>query len=248
MCLRATGVLGLRSLTERIDDLKHAELARSVAGKWGRRTMFSARTRWHVPPALGFYPGFRALGPSVYLDGLFRSECFFAPVADLLRLHFTFRYPALPAVVEVAARIKNEGSSAAMHFRRGDYVSNQIFNRLLGPVGLDYYQRAVALLREKHPDAVLYLFSDDIDAVEREFRPEGPHHFIRAVKPWHAYDEIRLMSLCDHQIIANSTFSWWAAWLNLSPTKTVIAPIPWFSDRGVGGDDLVPATWQRLER
>ncbi len=247
-CLRAAEGLGLRSLAERIDDLKRSQINRSTAGKWGRRAMFSARSRWHLPPVPSFYSGFPALGPSVYLDGLFQSERFFAPVADLLRQHFTFRYPPLPAVAEMAARIKNEGPSAAVHFRRGDYVTNPTYHQLLGPVGFDYYQRAVALLRESHPDAVLYVFSDDIDAVERDFRPGGRCHFVRTVKPWHAHDKIRLMSLCAHQIIDHSTFSWWAAWLNPSPGKTVIAPAPWFSDPGVDEADLVPLGWRRLER
>ena len=247
-CLRAAEALGMRSLAGRIDNLKHSQINRSVAGGWGRRALFSATTRWHIPPVLSFYPAFRTLGPAAYLDGLFQSERFFTSVADLLRLHFTYRFPALPAVAEVAARISSEGPSAAVHFRRGDYVSNKTYQQTLGPVGPNYYQRAVARLREQHPDAVLYIFSDDIDAVEREFRPGGRHHFIRAVKPWHAYDKIRLMSLCDHQIIANSTFSWWAAWLNPSPVKTVIAPTPWFSDGSLDGNDLVPPAWQRLER
>ena len=65
---------------------------------------------------------------------------------------------------------------------------------------------AVRLLREHSPSATLYIFSDDIETVACEFKPPGPHEFVRCVKPWHAYDKIRLMALCDHLAIANSTF------------------------------------------
>jgi hypothetical protein len=123
-------------------------------------------------------------------------------------------------------------------------VRNPQFSKEIGMVGLDYYYQAVSLLRERHSDVTLYVFSDDIDAVEREFKPAGPHVFVRATQPWHAYDKIRLMSLCQHAIIANSTFSWWGAWLNPSPDKMVIAPDPWFAGGQQDGRDLVPAGWR----
>lgn len=201
--------------------------------------------RWHIPPSFAHYPEFTALHDGTGLDGMFQSEKFFAPVADLLRLHFSFRYPPQPAVAETATRIRS-GPSAAVHFRRGDYTRNAAFSREMGVVGLDYYHRAVRLLRERSPDATLYIFSDDIESVAREFKPDGPHEFVRCVQPWHAYDKIRLMSLCDHLAIANSTFSWWAAWLNPSPDKLVIAPDPWFSNSPHDQRDIVPATWTRL--
>jgi hypothetical protein len=145
----------------------------------------------------------------------------------------------------MAKRIK-AGPSAAVHFRRGDYVRDKRFNKEIGVLGLDYYERSIAFLRERHPDVTLYIVSDDIEAIEREFTPKGSHVFVRATQPWYAYDQIRLMSMCDHAIIANSTFSWWAAWLNPSPSKMVIAPEPWFAGGQNSGSDIVPATWLRL--
>ncbi|MDP1581743.1 MAG: alpha-1,2-fucosyltransferase [Candidatus Didemnitutus sp.] len=206
---------------------------------------YAAPANWHQPPTFRFYPEFFAQPDNTYLNGMFQSEQFFAPVEKLLRAHFSFRYPASPEVAALAAQIRS-GPSAAIHFRRGDYVRDQQFNRELGVIGRDYYSRAVQLLRERSPEATLYLFSDDIEAVAAEFRPSGPHHYVRAGAAWHAWDELRLMSLCDHQAIANSSFSWWAAWLNLSPTKLVLAPDPWFAHSEHDATDLVPATWTKL--
>jgi hypothetical protein len=202
---------------------------------------------WHRPPTFAFYPEFFAQPDNTYLNGMFQSEKFFAPAAGLLRLHFSFRYPATPAVADMAARIRS-GPSAAIHFRRGDYTRNPTFAREIGVLGLDYYHRAIRLLRERSPAATLYVFSDDIDAVAREFTPPGPHVFVRSVGHWHPWDKIRLMSLCEHIAIANSTFSWWAAWLNPSPDKLVIAPAPWFAGGEHDDSDVVPSTWLKLPR
>jgi len=206
---------------------------------------FNGPSNYHTPPSWRFYPEFWKQPDNTYLEGMFQSEKFFAPVADLLRLHFSFRYPPPPSVVAMERRISS-GPSAAVHFRRGDYVRNPSFSKDIGVLGMGYYQRAVRRLRERHPDVTLYIFSDDIDAIEREFKPDGPHIFVRATEPWHSYDKIRLMSQCQHAIIANSTFSWWAAWLISSPQKHVIAPDPWFAGERYNGEDIIPDEWERL--
>lgn len=200
---------------------------------------------WHGPPGFAFYPGFFEQPDNTYLQGMFQSEKFFAPVADLVRQHFTFRYPATPAVEALAARIRS-GPSIAVNFRRGDYVRKEQVRREFGLLDADYYHRAVRLLRERSPEATLYVFSDDIEAVAREFQPAGPHEFVRCVQPWHVHDYLRLMSLCDHLAVANSSFSWWAGWLNPSPAKLVIAPDPWFARSELDTSDVVPASWTRL--
>lgn len=205
----------------------------------------SGPANWHRPPTFRFYPEFFAQPDNTYLNGMFQSEKFFAPIADQLRLHFSFRYPAPATVEKFAAQIRAT-PSAALHFRRGDYVRNPAFNRDLGVVGLDYYRQAVKLLRDRSPEATLYVFSDDIDAVSREFRPDGPHVFVRLDAASQPHDQLRLMSLCEHIAIANSTFSWWAAWLNPSPDKLVIAPDPWFANSPHDGSDVVPDRWLRL--
>jgi hypothetical protein len=201
--------------------------------------------RQHQARAFHFYPEFFDLPDNTMISGWWQSEKFFAPVAGLLRLQFSFRYPPLPEVASLAERIRS-GPSAAVHFRRGDYTRNSTFNQTIGVVDSAYYENAVRRLRERSPQATLYVFSDDIEAVAREFHPPGPHVFVRCVEHWHPWDKIRLMSLCDHFVIANSTFSWWAAWLNPSPEKLVIAPDPWFVNSVHDSSDVVPGNWTRL--
>ncbi|MGD1030244.1 MAG: alpha-1,2-fucosyltransferase [Opitutaceae bacterium] len=200
----------------------------------------------HRAKAFGFYPEFVEQPDGTYLDGMWQSERFFADAAGLLRLHFSFRYPATPPVAAMEARIRAGHPSAAVHFRRGDYARNPLFNREIGVLPLDYYYRAVSLLLQKVPGATLYVFSDDIDGIEREFHPNAPHVFVRATHPWNSHDKVRLMSQCDHAIISNSTFAWWGAWLNPSPSKVVIAPDPWFAASAQDTGDVVPAAWLRL--
>lgn len=204
-----------------------------------------APTNWHRPPSFNFYPEFFAQPDGTYLNGMFQSERFFSPVANLLRAHFSFRYPPTPEVAALAAQIRS-GPAAAVHFRRGDYARNASFNSEFGVIGPDYYHRAIHLLLERSPEATLYIFSDDIESIAREFVPPSPHVFVRSGHHWNAYDKIRLMSLCEHIAIANSTFSWWAAWLNPSPTKLVLAPDPWFANSDHDSRDVVPASWRRL--
>lgn len=205
---------------------------------------YQPRGRWHIENQETGDPGFAQLPDGTYLDGMFQSEDYFRPVADLLRAHFSFRYPAAQDVEAMAARIRS-GPSAAVHFRRGDYLSNPEFARKLGPLDWNYQRRAVELLRKRQPDATLYLFSDDIETVEREFTPDGPHVFVHCGRPW---DKIRLMSLCNHYAVSNSTFCWWGAWLNPSPDKCVIAPHPWFTDPEHTGNRIVPPSWTLLPR
>lgn len=202
--------------------------------------------RCYAQPGFAYDPGFASVEDNTYIVGIWQTERFFQSVAPLLRLHFSFRYPPQPAVAEMAARIRGGGPSAFMHFRRGDYVTNPTFNRDLGVLSMDYYKRALRALCERVPGLTLYLFSDDMDFVEREFRPDIPHVYVRATEPWHSYDKIRLMSLCDHGIISNSTFAWWAGWLNPNPDKIIIAPNPWFALVREEHRDVVPESWLRI--
>lgn len=241
---------------EEIDRVRGVRLTRSERGALALARALRLRQcarrhqsagHWYRASGHRYDEVFAQQPDETYLDGMFQSEKFFQSIAPLLRLHFSFRYPALPEVAALAERIRAR-PSVFVNFRRGDYVRNPAFAKEIGVLDLDYYHRALRLIRARSPDAVLYLISDDIEAIAREFQPSGPHEFVRCVQPWHAYDQMRLMSLCDHAVIANSTFAWWGAWLNPSPDKLVIAPEPWFADPSKNSADLVPTSWIKLPR
>ncbi|NBX76025.1 MAG: alpha-1,2-fucosyltransferase [Proteobacteria bacterium] len=192
-----------------------------------------------------FDPAFWKLPDNCYLEGYFQNEPFFEPIQETLRSHFTFRFPASEKVLSWAELIGNSKNPVFVHFRRGDYLGK---NSVYGALGLDYYRRALELLKSRLGTLTVFVFSDDIDSVERDLRLDVPHHFVRATEHYNFYDKIRLMSLCNHAIISNSTFAWWGAWLVPNKDKIVVAPKPWHGD--VQFKDLNPAlsSWIGLDR
>jgi hypothetical protein len=187
--------------------------------------------------------------PPALFDGYFQSEQYFAGVAPEIRAQFTPRAPLSPDSSAVAGAITHSTWPISLHVRRGDYVTNAGANQLLGLCTMDYYQAAIAAIsarRDGTPHFVL--FSDDPDWVRGAFAFLGSKTIVRGndARPW---EDLILMGLCHDHITANSSFSWWGAWLNPRVDKTVIAPKHWF----IGGDsakmsdaDLVPASWQRI--
>lgn len=222
------------------------ELARKILIALGQRRLvnfLSVSGQAHYQKQWTYYPEFHELPDSTWLSGNYQSEKFFAPVADILRHQFTFRYAPTPSVEAMAARIMS-GPSVAVHFRRGDYLGQY---SSIGALSADYYNKAIEALKARLPAATIYyFFSDEIDVVEREYKPAVPHVFVKCFEHANYYDKIRLMALCDHNIIANSTFSWWAGWLNTHPAKIVIAPKQWFAKMEHPVDDICPEGWERV--
>jgi hypothetical protein len=254
--------LSCLNITEQFATAEEVDRSRGVAltraERWsiavGRRLRFyryaaryAAPANWHRPGSFAYYPEFLAQPDGTYLDGMFQSEKFIGAAADTLRRHFSPRYPSPPHQAALAAQIR-QGPSAAIHFRRGDYLRNPTFSREMGVIPIGYYDRAVRLVQERHPGLTWYIFSDDIDAVAREFTPPGPHVFVRNPAADHPIEKIRLMSLCDHAIIGNSTFAWWGAWLNPAARRTVVGPDPWFAASPHDSRDVLPESWLRLAR
>jgi hypothetical protein len=254
--------LSCLNITEQFATAEEVDRTRGVAltrmERWSiaaaRRLRFyryaerhSAPAHWHRPATFAYDPKFFEQPDGTYLDGMFQSEKFFGSAADVLRLHFTARYPSPPHLIALEDQIRR-GPSVAVHFRRGDYVRNSAFNREMGVISMGYYNRAVRMLQERYPGLTWFIFSDDIEKVSQEFTPPGPHVFVRAHASDSPFEHIRLMSACDHAVIGNSTFAWWGAWLNSSAGRTVIAPNPWFAASGHDGRDLLPEGWLRLAR
>ena len=194
-----------------------------------------------------FYVGFdssilKKHGQTVYLDGYFQSEKYFQDYADEIRQDFSLVAPFEGKTAEIANTIKSELNAVSLHVRRGDYVTHPDFG---GIVTQEYYERAIQHIRESVPSAKFYVFSDDIDWCRSEL-PLGSDATFVSNPEFKDYEEMILMSLSHHHIIANSSFSWWGAWLGNNPNKIVIAPSKWSNLHENWYKDIIPSTWTRL--
>lgn len=185
------------------------------------------------------------LPDKIYMDGYWQSEKYFKDIKDIIRNEFTVKYELNEKNKEPADYICN-CESVSLHVRRGDYVTNPKTNAVHGTCDLDYYHKCIALLMNKVKQPHFFIFSDDPEWVIANLHIDYPTTFITHNEPEKDYEDIRLMSMCKHNIIANSSFSWWGAWLNANPDKIVIAPQRWFQDNKNDTRDLIPKSWYRV--
>ena len=182
---------------------------------------------------------------NVYLDGYWQSERYFKDIELLLRRELTVK-PAPDAVnVAMSERIRGV-RSVSLHIRRRDYISNPITQQVHGACSLDYYAAAIAQLNDRVENPHFFVFSDHPQWARASLKLQHPTTFVTHNGPDRNYEDLRLMSLCQHHIIANSTFSWWGAWLCANPDKLVFAPQKWFRTPDRNTKDLIPETWQRI--
>src|SRR5437773_3713342 len=186
-----------------------------------------------------------ALGDDVYLDGYWQSPKYFSEVDHVIRGEFKVRDPLVGKNLEFAKRIE-DCPAVSLHVRRGDYVTNSHTNLYHGTCGPEYYTAAEATLRSRLGNVHLFVFSNDPDWAEANLRFESPATIVRHNGPEVDYEDLRLMTFCRHHIIANSTFSWWGAWLCSNPSKIVIAPRNWFREANHSSADLIPENWIRI--
>jgi hypothetical protein len=196
-------------------------------------------------PHFQFDPGMPALQAPVYLDGYWQSERYFSDIAGVLRQEFTAEAPLDRENEALAAGIAAV-NAVSLHVRRGDYVDDPTTNRFHGICAPDYYQRAVDFVASRVEAPRLFVFSDDLQWTRANLRFSVPMTFVDANPPDCGYRDMRLMTRCRHHIVANSSFSWWGAWLNPSREKIVVAPCRWFGASRNDTSDLIPPNWVRL--
>jgi hypothetical protein len=163
-----------------------------------------------------------------YVKGYFQTEKYFLEIREILLKDFVIQQEMAATTKNISATILSKESSCSLHIRRGDYISDKKANSVHGTCNLEYYKKAINLILEKQKDTYFFVFSDDISWVKENLKIENAFYVEHKTIP---HEDMYLMSLCTHNIIANSSFSWWGAWLNKNENKTVIAPKQWFVEK-----------------
>ena len=181
-----------------------------------------------------------------FVKGHWQSESYFKEIEAIIRKDFTF--PALTGESNINMGYSIEGgNSVSVHIRRGDYLLPQN-NAVHGLLPLCYYQEAIQYLEAKIDNPVFYVFSDDPEWVTENLHVEAEIHYVKGNENDRSFVDMQLMSCCKHNIIANSSFSWWGAWLNNNLEKIVVAPGQWFAqpEKNDLHKNIVPKEWIRI--
>lgn len=177
----------------------------------------------------------------IFVDGYWQNHQYVNSIKDILLETFEFKLPSNFSK-DYLNKIRN-CNSVSLHIRRGDYLDPQFAN-LNVIKSNDYYTRAIELIKEKISSPLFFIFTDDVAWAKKEFISKD-FVFIEGNVNKLAYLDMYLMSQCKHNIIANSTFSWWGAWLNRNASKIVIAPDYWTLE--VLSSQFCPPDWKFLE-
>lgn len=199
-----------------------------------------------VESGFRFNPAILDLDGDVYLYGYWQSEKYFKDIGDIIRSEFTVKTGLEGQNGEMARFIRSVAGSVSVHVRRGDYISNPETYKYHGICSPEYYLSAAHKVARLSSKPHFFVFSDDIPWCRTNLRLPYPTTFVDFNDDKRNYEDLRLMGLCRHHIIANSSFSWWGAWLCENPERTVIAPARWFSDPSIDISDLIPESWTCL--
>ncbi len=189
---------------------------------------------------------FETLGSEGYLDGYWQSEKYFKPIENIIRKDFAFSPLQLQKNYKLLQEILSS-KAVCINIRRGDFVNDKNSSNRHGFVGLAYILNAVKQIQKTVENPMFYIFSDDIDWCKENVQLNLPTFFIDHSHAGKKFaDYLQLMTACKHFIIPNSSFAWWAAWLNQNPDKIVIAPKQWFNNGPKDTQDLLPDSWIKL--
>lgn len=225
--------------------LKQYKLARQFMRRQGAAG-FGIPT--YEEPCRPFDPELASRQLPAIIRGYWQSERYFEDIAGEIRGDFKLRDGLSENGNRVAERISGAAAAVSVHVRRGDKVTAAIARDRFGHLSTDYYRRAYKFFEDRLSNPLYVIFSDEPD-VSRDIFDFFENRIIVDGRSVHPAEDITLMSLCDHHIIANSSFSWWGAWLNPHPDKIVIAPRPWYSPAAIPESDtvdLIPPRWTLL--
>jgi len=191
---------------------------------------------------LDYHPSYINKKNIKYIEGYFQSEKNFMEVEDKIHKEFTLKTESA-LFLNYKEKILNSNSTS-IHIRRGDYVINTRTHSYHGTCSLNYYKDAVLYIKERVQSSTFYIFSDDIEWVKENLKIENAT-YVSSPETRNS-EELILMSLCNNNIIANSSFSWWGAWLNQNPDKIVVAPKKWVNKVPNPHPNIIPSSWIQI--
>ena len=186
--------------------------------------------------------GFFNLPSNIYINGYWQSEKYFKDIKSIILNDLSFKEPLEGLNNEISVKILSS-NSVSIHIRRGDYVTNKITHLTHGVCGIEYYINAINYISKHLEEPHFFIFSDEPDWAKTNLRTSFPISFVNHNSGQNDFEDMRLLSLCRHHIIANSSFSWWGAWLCRNENKIVIAPQKWFNEYKADTKDLYPEDW-----
>lgn len=215
-----------------------------------RNRIFSNGKQVQYEKSFSFDKSFLNVKGQIYLQGYWQSPKYFESIESSLREEFQMKFNLSEKGKELVNEIENV-DSICLNVRRTDFVNIQSTSQLLGFVGLDFYEKASALMAKKISNPRFYVFSDDISWCRDnfDFLNKFSVNFVDHSFKGNKFSEyLTIMSHCKHFIIPNSTFAWWGAWMSKNDNKIVYCPKKWFSDsiRNYEASSLIPLDWERI--
>lgn len=195
--------------------------------------------------SFSYDPSIENLKTPIIMDGYFQSERYFLHLRPIILKEFTLSSRASRQAEAMMLKIRGT-DAICVHIRRGDYVTNALANAYHGTCSLEYYDKGVREVAKGLSNPHCFVFSDDPRWVQENFCPAVPMTLVDIHGPVEAHEDLRLMSACQNFVIANSSLSWWGAWLGECGRKKVVAPRKWFAKSDIDTSDLIPADWIRL--
>ena len=178
------------------------------------------------------------------ISGRWQSEKYFSEIKDIIRKDFIFKEPLDDYSAGIAESIMM-GNSISVHIRRGDYLLDSHFSKVLGVLSDKYYNTAIGKIENSVINPKYYIFSDDIPCCKSKFDYLGSQVvYVEQIDSNRATElDLHLMTLCNGHIISNSTYAWWGAWLSDAAGKIVITPEVWAVDRNYSPPHIIPEDW-----
>jgi hypothetical protein len=196
----------------------------------------------YIEKSMVFDDSIFSAGSNIVLDGYWQSEKYFIDYKTELQNEFT---PINQIENDYLKQI-NDALSVSLHVRRGDYANHKQTNNFHGLMSLEYYNSAISLMQSRLGDRItIFIFSDDIEWCKQNIKTTANTIYVTGND---GLTDMQLMAACQNNIIANSSFSWWGAWLNRNPNKIVVAPDKWFNDPKPNTKDIIPRSWERIKR